>query len=219
MPRGVILAAPASGQGKTLTALSLLRAFQRTGRAVVGAKAGPDYIDPGYHAAASGRPSFNLDPWAMRPETISAIVESIDADYILCEGVMGLFDGAGAKGDRGSTADLAAITGWPVVMVVDAQGQSGSVAALLKGFANHRPDITLSGIILNRVGSDRHAGMLRSAIETHLPDLAVLGTIPRDNRLALPSRHLGLVLAGEQPDLDSVPDCSSRCRRGFSQSG
>src|SRR6185437_3080407 len=138
---GVILAAAASHSGKTTLTLALLRHLRRNNRRVASAKAGPDYIDPAFHAA-SGVPCLNLDAWAMRRETIAALVASLErtADFVLCEGAMGLFDGAGSGG-RGSTADLAALTGWPVVLVVDVAGQSGSAAALLHGFASHRPDV------------------------------------------------------------------------------
>ena len=203
---GLVLAAPASGSGKTTLTLGLLRALRRRGVDVAGAKVGPDYIDPGFHRAASGRASVNLDPWAMRPETIAGAVAGIDAGLVLCEGVMGLFDGAGAAGDKGSTADLAALTGWPVVLVVDAGGQSASVAALLRGFATHRGDVPLAGVIFNRVGSERHAAMLRAATAKALPDLPILGAVPRRDGLALPSRHLGLVLAEEHAALEPFLD-------------
>jgi len=205
-PRGVILAAPASGSGKTVVTLGLLRAFKHRGIDVAGAKAGPDYIDPGFHAAAAGRVSINLDPWAMRPETIAGLVARMQAELVLCEGVMGLFDGAGAAGDQGSTADLALMTGWPVVLIVDASGQSASVAALLRGFATHRPGLELAGVIFNRVASARHRALLEAAVRADLPDLALLGAVPRDAALTLPSRHLGLVLAEEHVALTGFLD-------------
>jgi cobyrinic acid a,c-diamide synthase len=200
--RGLILAAPSSGSGKTIVTLALLRAMRRAGLRVAGAKAGPDYIDPGFHAVACGQPCRNLDVWAMRPSTIERVCGEIEAEAVLCEGVMGLFDGAGRGGDIGSTADLAALTGWPVVLVVDAAKQSGSVAAMVRGFATHRPDVPIAGVILNRVGSERHGGMLRAALGNAFPDLPIFGTIPNDPRFALPERHLGLVLAAEHEDLE-----------------
>jgi cobyrinic acid a,c-diamide synthase len=219
--RGLILAAPASGSGKTLVTLGLLRHLAQRGLAVAAAKVGPDYIDPSFHAAASGRPCHNLDPWAMRLETLAGLVARLEAmaEIVLCEGVMGLFDGTGPQGEAGSTAELARITGWPVVLVVDARGQGASVAALLRGFAGHDPlgpppagqarglkthprgaprgDPMIAGVVFNRVAGARHRALLTAAVARHLPDLRRLGAVPADARLILPSRHLGLVPAGE----------------------
>lgn len=204
---GLIIAAPSSGSGKTVITLGLLRALRDQGTRVTGAKAGPDYIDPAFHSAATGRTAFNLDPWGMRPETLSSLVEhsARDTDLILAEGVMGLFDGANLPGrpDAGSTADLAAQTGWPVVLVVDAAKQAGSIAALISGFANHRADVRIAGVIFNRVGSDSHEQVLRDAVNMTSPDLKVLGVVRRDPVLALPERHLGLVQAGEHDRLET----------------
>jgi cobyrinic acid a,c-diamide synthase len=204
---GLILAAPASHSGKTTLTLALLRHFRRRGMAIVSAKSGPDYIDAAFHGAASGTPCLNLDAWAMRRETIAALVASLEreAELVLCEGAMGLFDGAGSAG-RGSTGDLAALTGWPVVLVVDVAGQAGSAAALLRGFMSHRPDVPVKGVIFNRVGGPRHAAMLENSVRTALPDLPILGHVPRLAELALPERHLGLVQASEHPDLDGFLD-------------
>jgi cobyrinic acid a,c-diamide synthase len=204
---GLILAAPASGSGKTVLTLGLLRHLAARGMRVAAAKAGPDYIDPSFHGAAVGAACVNLDPWAMRRATLAALVGDLEggADFVLCEGVMGLFDGAGPAG-LGSTADLAALTGWPVVLVVDARGQGGSVAALVRGFAGHRADVPLAAVILNRVAGPRHRELLTAAIASHLPDLPVLGAVPRDAGLALPARHLGLVPAGEHAALDAFLD-------------
>lgn len=197
--RGLILAAPASGSGKTVVTAGLLRHLRRRGLSVAAAKAGPDFIDPTFHAAASGGPCRNLDLWAMRPQTFASLVAGLEAaaDIVLCEGVMGLFDGTGADGEAGSTALLARATGWPVVLVVDAGGQGASVAALLRGFAGHRPDVPLAGVIFNRVSSERHRALLADATARYLPGLAVLGALRSDPALALPSRHLGLVPAAE----------------------
>jgi cobyrinic acid a,c-diamide synthase len=196
---GLIIAAPKSGSGKTLITAGLLRHLRRCGIRVAAAKAGPDYIDPTFHARASGRPCCNLDPWAMRPATLASLTAECEtaAELVLCEGVMGLFDGAGPDGETGSTAELARVTGWPVVLVVDADGQGASVAALVAGFARHDPRVRLAGVILNRVASPRHRVLLTEAIGRHLPGLPVLGAMPRDKSLALPARHLGLVPAGE----------------------
>ena len=198
---GLILAAPASGSGKTVTVLALLRHFRRAGVAVASRKVGPDYIDPMFHTAASGRPCVNLDPWAMRPETLISLIEE-KADLLIVEGVMGLFDGA-ADG-TGSTADLAALTGWPVVLVLDVKSQAQSAAALVHGFATFRKDVTVSGVILNRVGSPNHEALLRTALAPL--GIPVLGALPRLDALALPDRHLGLVPAGEHDALDSFLD-------------
>jgi cobyrinic acid a,c-diamide synthase len=206
--RGLILAAPASGSGKTLVAAGLLRQLRRRGLAVAAAKAGPDFIDPTFHAAASGRPCLNLDPWAMRRPTLAGLVAELGAaaEIVVCEGVMGLFDGAGADGEEGSTAELARLTGWPVVLVVDARGQGASAAALLRGFAGHCPEVPLAGAIFNRVAGERHRALLEAAVVRHLPRLPVLGALPADPALALPSRHLGLVPAGEMAAAEAVID-------------
>jgi len=197
--RGLIVAAPASGSGKTLVTLGLVRHLARRGLTVAAAKAGPDYIDPSFHAAAGGGPCLNLDPWAMRPETLADLVAQLEAaaEIVLCEGVMGLFDGTGPEGETGSTAELARLTGWPVVLVVDARGQGASVAALLRGFAGHDPTVPLTGVVFNRIASARHGALLAAATARHLPDLCYLGAVPADTRLAVPARHLGLVPAGE----------------------
>ncbi len=198
---GLILSAPASGSGKTTLTLGLLRAFRQRGVPVRGAKSGPDYIDPRFHEAASGKPCPNLDAWAMPPARLYALAG--DDGLLLIEGAMGLFDGAPPDG-RGSTADLARLFGFPVVLVVDAARMAQSVAPLITGFAGHDPEVHVAGVILNRVGSDRHAAMLRRALApTGLP---VLGALHRQAGLDHPSRHLGLVQASERPDLDAFLD-------------
>lgn len=206
MSGGVVIAAPASGSGKTLVTLGLLRHLAASGVVVASAKAGPDYIDPAFHTAASGRACINLDPWAMRPDTlIDAAAELLQgSEMVVCEGVMGLFDGATAT--EGSTADLAERLGWPVVLVVDAHAQAASAAAVVRGFATHRPGVTVSGVVFNRIGSDRHAAILREACALHVPDVPVLGCLPRAEDLTLPERHLGLVQALEHPDLETFLD-------------
>jgi cobyrinic acid a,c-diamide synthase len=209
--RGLIIAAPASGNGKTLVTAGLLRHLRRQGWRVAAAKAGPDFIDPTFHALASGAPCVNLDPWAMRRATLAAAVARLEAAsaLVLCEGVMGLFDGTGAGGEAGSTAELARITGWPVVLVVDARGQGASVAALLRGFVGHQPDIATAGVIFNNVAGERHRGLLAAAVARHLPGFAVLGALHADPALALPSRHLGLVPAAESAAAERVIDCAA----------
>ena len=211
---GLVIAAPASGSGKTTLTLGLLRCLAGRGVAVASAKAGPDYIDPAFHAAASGRPCLNLDPWAMRRETLGRAAGRLmeDAALIVCEGVMGMFDGAlvgprdNDRGDDGSTASLAGLTGWPVVLVVDASAQGASAAAVVKGFAGFRPGVGVAGVVFNRVGGERHAAILKDACRRALPDVPVLGCLPRAEGVALPERHLGLVQAGEHADLDSFLD-------------
>ncbi|MAM60328.1 cobyrinate a,c-diamide synthase [Maritimibacter sp. UBA3975] len=199
--KGLILAAPTSGSGKTTVTLGLLRALTQRGEAVRGAKSGPDYIDPRFHEAACGQVSMNLDAWAMPKHRIRALA---DGDgLLLIEGAMGLFDGAPPDGD-GATADLARILGLPVVLVVNAGHMSHSVAALVRGFASHDPEVRVAGVILNNVGSPRHEAMLRRALAPL--GLPVLGALRRDPALALPDRHLGLVQASEHPDLTGFLD-------------
>jgi cobyrinic acid a,c-diamide synthase len=210
---GLIIAAPASAGGKTVVTLAVLRALTRAGIRVNSFKIGPDYIDPAFHTAATARPCPNLDPWAMRPATIAHLLErlSVDADLVIGEGVMGLFDGA-ADG-TGSTADVAAATGWPVILVVDVRGQAASAAAVVRGFASHRTDITVAGVILNRVGGPAHIEILRRAMAPL--GVIVLGCLPRDEAFALPQRHLGLVQAAEcddlQPFFETAADFADRC--------
>jgi cobyrinic acid a,c-diamide synthase len=196
---GLLFAAPKSGSGKTLIVAGLLRCLGERGLRAAAAKCGPDYIDPTFHALASGRACVNLDPWAMRPATLAGLVHALEntGDIVLCEGVMGLFDGAGSDGDAGSTAALARRTGWPVVLVVNASGQGASVAALVAGFARHDPEVAIAGVILNRVAGERHRVLLSEAIARHLPEVPVLGAVPAAAGLALPARHLGLVPADE----------------------
>jgi len=195
MARGLIIAAPRSGSGKTVLTFGLLAALRARGLRVSAAKTGPDYLDGALLGRAAGREAINLDPWAMRPERLRALAGAAaeDADLLVVEGVMGLFDGA-ADG-RGSTGDLAEVLGLPVVLVVDSERQSQSVAPLVSGFAQWRAGVRIAGVILNRVGSARHETMLRAALaET---GISCLGAIPREAGLSLPERHLGLVLPGE----------------------
>lgn len=200
---GLVVAAPASGSGKTLVTLGLLRALARRGARVAPFKTGPDYIDPAFLAAAAGRPCVNLDTWAMRPATLEGLIADLgaDADLVLGEGVMGLFDGG--PGGAGSTAELAARADWPVILVIDAKGMGASAAALVAGFARHRADVTVAGAIFNRVGGARHGAILAEACGG-VPGVAFLGALPRDQALAMPSRHLGLVQAAEHPALEAT---------------
>ena len=199
--RAVVIAAPASGSGKTTVATGLMGALRRAGHTVAPFKVGPDYIDPGYHTLAARRPGRNLDPVLVGEQLIGPLYRHGcgGADIAVVEGVMGLFDGrigedsAGAA--RGSTAHVAGLLGAPVVLVVDARGQSQSIGALLHGFSTFDPAIRLAGVILNRVGSARHEQGLRQACSQ--VGVVVFGAIPRHPQLALPSRHLGLVTAAE----------------------
>ncbi|MEP1029533.1 MAG: cobyrinate a,c-diamide synthase, partial [Alphaproteobacteria bacterium] len=203
LPPGIVIAAPSSGSGKTLLTLGLLRHFRDAGVPVASAKVGPDYIDPAFHRAAGGRPCPNLDLWAMRDGTLASVLAASakGADLIVCEGVMGLFDGA--KLDEGSTADAARTFGWPVILVVDAAAQGASASALVGGFARHRPNVIVAGVVFNRTGSVRHADILTAAMAQDHPDIPVLGCLPRLTDLTLPERHLGLVQAGEHGDLEA----------------
>ncbi|MFZ1813761.1 MAG: cobyrinate a,c-diamide synthase [Rhizobiaceae bacterium] len=197
--RGLMIAAPHSGSGKTVLTLALLRALRDHNIDVRAAKVGPDYIDPAFHEIASGHGSVNLDPWAMPDRRLKELAASQGGSHLLVEAMMGLYDGA-ADG-TGSAADLAESLGLPVLLVVDAQRQSHSVAALVRGFRDHRPGLMLAGVILNKVGSARHEAMLVEALSTIEAD--VFGAIPRDPSLALPERHLGLVQAGEVSGLEA----------------
>jgi len=196
VPR-LVVAAPASGHGKTTVATGLMAALTARGMAVSGHKAGPDYIDPGYHALATGRPARNLDPVLCGADTIAPLFAygAAGAEIAVVEGVMGLFDGRGAAAE-GSTAHVAGLLGAPVVLVVDASAQGRSVAALVSGFASFDPAVRLAGVILNRVGSARHEQILRDALAGI--GMPVLGALRRDDAVAVPSRHLGLVPAAER---------------------
>lgn len=198
---GLLIAAPSSGSGKTTMTLGLLRALKKRGVAIAPGKAGPDYIDPAFHAAASGETCLNFDPWAMRDDLLrtNAARHAAQGRLLVVEAMMGLFDGA-ADG-KGSAADLAALLGLPVVLVVDCAKASHSVAALVGGFANFRADTRVVGVILNRVGSDRHETMLRQALACIA--MPVLGVVRTDPSLHLPERHLGLVQASEHGELEA----------------
>ena len=203
--RGLIIAAAHSGAGKTTVTLAILAALQRRGVAVRAAKAGPDYIDPAFHAAATAAPSVNLDSWAMSRPLLDAMAAqaAAGADIFVIEGVMGLFDGTnGAAGQRGATADLAAHFKLPVLLVLDVSRQAQSAAAVVRGFAAHDPAVRIAGVILNRVASERHRAVVADAIAAL--GVQILGAVPREAALALPERHLGLVQAGEHPDLASL---------------
>jgi cobyrinic acid a,c-diamide synthase len=197
IPR-IVVAAPASGHGKTTVATGLLAAFAARGVRVAGFKVGPDYIDPGYHALASGRPGRNLDPVLVGADLVGPLFAhgAAGAELAVIEGVMGLYDGRAFAGDCGSTAEVAALLSAPVLLVVDAAAQGRSVAALVHGFRSFGAAVRLAGVILNRVGSDRHEAILRDALdEVGAP---VLGVLRRHDAVAVPSRHLGLVPVAER---------------------
>ena len=208
LPPRVVVAAPSSGSGKTTIATGLLGALAARGTRPAPFKIGPDYVDPGYHALAAGRPGRNLDPVLVGADRLPGLVVhgAAGADLAVVEGVMGLFDGRlGGEGDGeeahaddGSTAHVARLLDAPVVLVVDARGQHRSIAALLHGFAHFDPRVRPAGVVLNRIGTERHADALRAACaEVGMP---VLGVVPRRAELAVPSRHLGLVTAAEHGD-------------------
>ena len=207
MTAGLVIAAPRSGSGKTVITLGLLAALRRRGLVVAPAKTGPDYIDPAFLTRAALREAVNLDPWSMSPARLKSLAatQSTGADLLLVEGVMGLFDGA--ADNTGSTADLAELLELPVVLVVDAERQSQSVAPLAAGFANWRPGVRIGGVILNRVASMKHERMLVEALAA--TGIACLGAIPRDAALVVPERHLGLVLPGEVLAFDGFLDTAA----------
>ncbi len=206
-PPGLMIAAPRSGSGKTTVTLGLLRALTRRGVKVQPYKCGPDYIDPAFHAAACGRPSYNLDSWAMRKETALSLLDAAaGADLVVIEALMGLFDGVASQGawGNGSSGEIAAFTGYPVVLVLDISGQSQTAAATARGFIGFQPGVEIAGVILNRVASPRHERLAR--IEFERNGIAVLGVIPRRGQIDLPERHLGLVQASETDDLHARLD-------------
>ena len=214
MTAGLMISAPSSGAGKTTVTLGLLRALSDDGVRVQPFKSGPDYIDPAFHHAACGHACYNLDSWAMDRDLLTAFaVKGEDADLVIAEGAMGLYDGAEkpGAGGHGSSADLAELMGWPVVLVVDVTGQAQSAAATALGFARFRPDLPFAGVILNRVASARHERMTRSAMEA--VGLPVLGALPKRDDLILPTRHLGLVQAREHRDLEQfIASCAEALR-------
>jgi cobyrinic acid a,c-diamide synthase len=207
--RAFVIAGTHSGCGKTSISLGLMASLARRGISVQPFKCGPDFIDPGHHALACARegrpvPSHNLDGWMLGEPTNLDIFNryAADSDVAVIEGVMGLFDGISGTGDAGSTAQMAKILGLPVILVVDARSMARSAAALVAGYADFDPGVTIAGVIFNRVGSPAHAELLREAM-TLVPDVPVLGCLGRDEDISTPSRHLGLVT----PDRDG-PDLS-----------
>nr|WP_319949235.1 cobyrinate a,c-diamide synthase [uncultured Shimia sp.] len=202
---GLLISAPSSGTGKTTVMLGLLRALAEDGLNVQPFKSGPDYIDPAFHRAAAGRPSFNIDTWAMPTGLLGGISQqSAGADIIVSEGSMGLYDGVATKGEAGfgSSAETALRMGWPVVLVIDVGGQAQSAAATALGFKSYAPELPFAGVILNRCASPRHERLARLGMDK--AGINVLGVLPRRGDLALPERHLGLIQAVEHPDLEEA---------------
>ena len=205
MAHCLVISAPASGAGKTTLTLALARAYRDRGLSVQSFKSGPDYIDPAFHAAATGRSSVNLDSWAMRRDTIERLVaRGGDADLVLTEGSMGLFDGVASPGmsGTGASADIAELMGWPVLLVLDPSGQAQTAAAVAAGLRDFRRGVRIAGVILNRVASPRHEDLVRRAMES--AGIAVLGALPRHAPIKLPERHLGLVQAEELVRLNDL---------------
>lgn len=196
--KSILIAAPSSGSGKTTISLGIMASLRKRGLVVQPFKVGPDFIDPGHHTAVCGRASRNLDGWMLSKDYVAASFKKAcnGVDMAVIEGVMGLFDGANGRSEDGSSAQIAKWTGSPVILVVDARSMARSAAALVSGFEKFDKDINISGVIFNRVGSERHKNMLREAVESHCK-AKVLGFIPRDEGLAMPERHLGLVTAEE----------------------
>jgi len=211
MTRALVISAPASGAGKTTLTLALARAYRDRGLKVQCLKSGPDYIDPAFHAAATGRASVNIDSWAMDRETIAHLASrGADADLVLAEGSMGLFDGVATSGvsGTGATADIAEMMGWPVLLVIDPSGQAQTAAAVAAGLRDFRAGVRLAGVVLNRIASARHEDLVRRA----LIDIGinVLGALPRNAAIGLPKRHLGLVQAEEQKEIGGLIDEAAR---------
>jgi cobyrinic acid a,c-diamide synthase len=197
-PRVLVIGGVASGVGKTTVTLGLLEAFRRRGLTVQAFKVGPDFIDPGFHEIVTGRGSYNLDGWMCGREHALATVarHAADADIALVEGVMGCFDGIDGTSEDGSTVQMAKWLGAPLVLVLDARAQARSAAAVVLGFEQYDPQLSLAAVIANRVGGETHAAWIREAVTARCR-AKVLGAIPRDEGIALTERHLGLVTAGE----------------------
>ncbi|MEU9197458.1 cobyrinate a,c-diamide synthase [Streptomyces hundungensis] len=217
----LVIAAPASGSGKTTVTTGLMAAFTGAGLTVSPHKVGPDYIDPGYHSLATGRPGRNLDAYMCGPELVAPLFAhgARGCDLAVVEGVMGLYDGASGLGELASTAQVAKLLRAPVVLVVDASSQSRSVAALVHGFVSWDPEVRVGGVILNKVGSDRHEALLREAMED--VGVPVLGALRRAPQVDTPSRHLGLVPVAERRTdaVDAVAAIGEQVRQGCDLEG
>ncbi|WP_374371428.1 cobyrinate a,c-diamide synthase [Dongia sp.] len=222
MARGLIIAAPSSGSGKTLATLSLLSLLKARGISVVGCKAGPDYIDPEFHAAATGKPCFNLDIWAMRRSSLDGLLsrQAARGDFVIVEGVMGLFDGIPGKSgkENGSTAELARALGLPILLVMNVKGMGATATAILQGIAAHDPALKFAGVVFNQVGGPGHREIL--ALAAREAGLKPLGYLPRVPALSVPERHLGLVQAREHAGLaDFFAEARAAFGEGFDLDG
>ncbi len=195
----ILIAGTGSGCGKTTASLLLMAVLRRQGLHVAPYKVGPDYIDPGFHRVVCGRPSHNLDSWLMQDKTMNRVLHN-DADISIIEGVMGYYDGLDPVGLQCSTWEVARKTKTPVILTVDASGSAASIAATVKGFQSLKKDHGLAGILVNRVSGQHHYNLVRRAVE-HYTDLPCIGYLTKEQKLELPSRHLGLVPAEETPDL------------------
>ncbi len=204
MAKGLIISAPRSGAGKTTVMLGLLRCMRDDAMNVRPYKCGPDYIDPAFHHAACGNRAYNLDSWAMTDQLLAHLSYDAQTGIAVAEGSMGLFDGVQALGETGcgSSAEIAARTGWPVVLVIDVSGQAQTAAAVALGLKHYDAHIKIAGVILNRVASPRHEALCRAGFERI--GIEVLGALPRRGDLSLPERHLGLIQAQEHPDLEAA---------------
>lgn len=199
--KSILIAAPVSGSGKTTITIGIMECLKKRGLRVAPFKVGPDFIDPGYHTLVTGQTSLNLDGWICAPRVVEEIFarQSAQADVALIEGVMGLFDGFGGSSDEGSSAQIARLTGSRVFLVIDARGFARSIAALIKGFVDFDKSISIGGVIFNNVSSESHAAILREVVAGELPTVPVIGCIPKDGLLQIPSRHLGLTTAEDNP--------------------
>jgi cobyrinic acid a,c-diamide synthase len=206
--RGLVIAGTQSGVGKTTVTLALLAALRRRGLVVQPFKVGPDFIDPGHHSRAAGRVSRNLDGWMLSREANLALFrrQVCKADVAVVEGVMGLFDGYDGASEAGSTAQMAKWLGLPVLLVVDARAMARSAAALVQGFAGFDPDLSLAGVVFNRIGSPTHLEYLQQALES-VKGVRCFGGLPRDRELAIPERHLGLATAEDHPLAEAYLSC------------
>ncbi len=211
LPPGLVVSAPTSGAGKTTVTLGLIRALRQRGMGVQPFKCGPDYIDPAFHRVAANRQSFNLDSWSMPETMMMRLVQAArGAELVIAEGAMGLFDGVAKRGacGTGSSADISALMGWPVVLVIDCTAQAQTAAATALGLSKFREGVRVAGVILNKVSGERHFDLVRSGFEE--AGIEVFGWLPRQSEIAVPERHLGLIQAEENAGLEAALDGAAR---------